>query len=114
MKRKTIYRVTFINQQQNVYEIYARVVSQRDLMGFVVVEDLVFSETSSVVVDPAQERLKTEFSGVKRIFVPMHAIVRIDQVEKEGIAKIMAINKDSNLNTLPLSSLHHKSPEDVT
>ena len=114
MKRKTIYRVIFINQQQSVYEIYARSVAQRDLMGFVVIEDLVFSETSSVVVDPGQERLKTEFFGVKRIFVPLHAVVRIDQVEKEGIAKIMSLNKESNVSTFPHSSRHHSLPEDAT
>ena len=113
MKRKTIFRVIFINQQQNIYEIYARSVQQRDLIGFVMIEDLVFSETSSVVVDPSQERLKTEFYGVKCIYVPMHAIVRIDQVEKEGLAKIMAFNKESSLGTFPPAALYNKSPEDV-
>ncbi len=113
MKRKTIYRVIFINQQQNVYEIYARGVAQRDLLGFVVVEDLVFGETSSLVVDPGQERLKTEFQGVKQIYVPLHAIVRIDRVEKEGIAKIMALNKEANASHFS-PVLHHKLPEDVS
>ena len=113
MKRKTIFRVIFINQHQNIYELYARSIQQRDLLGFVVVEDLVFSETSSVVVDPAQERLKTEFQGVKCIYVPMHAIVRIDQVEKEGLAKIMPFSKEANLGAFPQPPVYHQSPEDV-
>lgn len=113
MKRKTIFRIIFINQHQNIYEIYARSVQQRDLMGFIVVEDLVFSETSSVVVDPGQERLKTEFQDVKCIYVPMHAVVRIDQVEKEGTAKIMAFSKESNMNIFPQTPVYNKSPEDV-
>jgi hypothetical protein len=40
------------------------------------------------LVDPAEERLKNEFSGVKRSYIPMHSIIRIDEVEKEGPAKI--------------------------
>ena len=113
MKRKTIFRVIFINQQQNIYEIYARSVQQRDLMGFVAVEDLVFGETSSVVVDPAQERLKTEFQGVKCIHVPLHAIVRIDQVEKEGLAKIMPFGKEGAINGFSQSPIFNQAPKDI-
>jgi hypothetical protein len=100
MKSKTLYRVTFINQEK-VYEIYAKQVQQRDLFGFVVLEDLVFGETSAVVVDPGQERLRNEFQGVKSTYIPMHAIVRIDEVEKEGIAKISAATKDNNISQFP-------------
>ena len=35
-----------------------------------------------------EEKLKAEFSGVKRTFVPLHAVVRIDEVEREGVNKI--------------------------
>ena len=42
---------------------------------------------SSVVVDPSEEKLKTEFNSVKRCFIPMHSIVRIDEVEKQGTSK---------------------------
>jgi hypothetical protein len=113
MKRKTIFRVIFINQHQNIYEIYARSVGQRDLMGFIVVEDLVFGETSAVVVDPGQERLKTEFQDVKCIYVPMHAVIRIDQVEKEGVAKIMAFSKEGTKSLFPQAPVYNQSPEDI-
>ena len=36
-----------------------------------------------VVVDPTEEKLKSEFTGVKRSFIPMQAIIRIDEVEKK-------------------------------
>jgi hypothetical protein len=32
--------------------------------------------------------LKAEFHGVKRSFIPIQAIVRIDEVEKGGVSKI--------------------------
>ena len=84
-----IYRVLFQNQGQ-VYEVYARNIYQSDLYGFVEIEDYTFSNKSQVVIDPSEERLRSEFEGVKRSFVPMHAVIRIDEVEKEGVAKITA------------------------
>jgi hypothetical protein len=95
---KPIYRVAFINQGK-LYEVFARKVYQGELYGFVVLEDLVFGERSSVVVDPGEERLKGEFESVKRSFVPMHAIFRIDEVEKEGVAKISELG--DNVTAFP-------------
>ncbi len=92
MPTKQIYKVVFINQNQ-IYELYARQVYQGDLYGFVVIEDFVFGESSSIVVDPSEEKLKDEFGNVKRSFVPMHEIIRIDQVEKRGVAKILPIKE---------------------
>lgn len=86
-KRKQIFKVTFINQGK-VYEVFARRVYQGEMYGFVVLEDLVFGEQTTLVVDPTEERLKTEFESVRRSLVPMHAIIRIDEVEREGVSKI--------------------------
>ncbi|MDH3609781.1 MAG: DUF1820 family protein [Gammaproteobacteria bacterium] len=87
MATKNIFKVSFYNQG-NVYEVYASKVYQSDLHGFITIEELKFHERTSVVVDPGEEKLKTEFEQVKRVFVPMHAIIRIDEVEKQGVAKI--------------------------
>ena len=87
MASKNIFKVSFYNQG-NVYEMYASKVYQSDLHGFITIEELKFDEHSSVVVDPGEEKLKTEFEHVKRFFVPMHSIIRIDEVEKQGVAKI--------------------------
>jgi hypothetical protein len=82
-----IYKVLFASQGK-IYEIYAREVGHGNLFGFVEVEQLVFGERSAVVVDPSEERIKSEFAGVKRTFIPLHAILRIDEVEKQGVSKI--------------------------
>lgn len=84
---KRLYKVTFM-QQGDVYEIFANYVGQSDLMGFIEVEEVVFGETTAVLVDPSEERLKQEFEGVKCSFIPMHAVLRIDEVEKRGNNKI--------------------------
>jgi hypothetical protein len=90
MATKTLYKVVFMNQGQ-VYEVYARSVGHGSLFGFVEIEELVFGERSSVVLDPSEEKIKTEFKGVKRTYLPMHAIIRIDEVDKEGTSKISKI-----------------------
>ena len=82
-----MYRVLFQNQGQ-VYEVYARNIYQSELYGFVEIEDYTFGNKSSVVIDPSEETLRNEFEGGQRSFIPMHAVVRIDVVEKEGGAKI--------------------------
>jgi hypothetical protein len=89
MPAKHVFKVQFVNQGK-VYEIYARNVSQGDLFGFLAVEELVFGERSSVVVDPAEERIRSEFAGVRRSYIPLHAILRVDEVEKQGVSKISA------------------------
>ena len=102
-KPKTLFKIIFVNEGK-VFEIYAREISQGNLYGFIEVQELVFGERSSVVVDPSEERLKSEFSGVKRTYIPMHAVIRIDEVEKEGSAKISDISgKGNNIANFPSS-----------
>jgi hypothetical protein len=87
--------------QGKIYEIYARTIAHGDLFGFVEVEELVFGERSSVVVDPAEEKIKSEFAGVQRTYIPMHAVMRIDQVEKQGVSKISTVDGD-NIAQFPM------------
>ncbi|KAF0191703.1 MAG: hypothetical protein FD165_1426 [Gammaproteobacteria bacterium] len=87
-RSKRVYKILFHNQGK-IYELYARGVHQSAMLGFVEIEGLIFGERSAVVVDPSEERLKAEFSGVTRTYVPMHAVIRVDEVEKEGANKII-------------------------
>ncbi|WIO74590.1 DUF1820 family protein [Porticoccaceae bacterium LTM1] len=100
MSKAPIYRVSFLNQGE-VYEVYCRHVYQSDLWGFLEIEEFVFGEHTQMIVDPAEEKLKTEFATVKRSFIPMHAIVRIDEVEKEGAVKITEAKPNSNIAQFP-------------
>ena len=88
MPAKPLFRVAFVNHGK-VYEVYARKVGQGAMLGFIDVEGLVFGERTTVVVDPSEEKLISEFDGVKRFHVPLHAVIRIDEVEKRGQARIV-------------------------
>lgn len=96
-----IFKVQFVNQGK-VYEVYARKVAQGRLFGFIEIEELVFGERSTVVVDPGEERIKSEFAGVKCTMLPMHSILRIDEVRKQGVSKISALEGGSNVAQFPL------------
>ena len=100
MSDKNLYKIVFMSQGQ-VYEIYARSVSHGSLFGFIEVEQLVFGERSSVVVDPSEEKIKSEFENVKRTYLPMHSIIRIDEVEKQGVSKISKL-EGGNVAQFPL------------
>jgi hypothetical protein len=100
-----IYKITFLNKGK-VYEVFAKQVYQSDLYGFIEIEDFVFDERSQVVVDPSEEKLKAEFRGVKRSFIPIQAVIRIDEVEKSGISKI---SSGDNIAPFPVSLVGGKA-----
>ncbi len=102
MSDTPIYKVLFVNQNK-VYEVYCRAIYQSELYGFVEVEDYVFGEPTQVIVDPAEEKLKNEFQGVNRSYIPMHAIIRIDEVEQEGVGKISeTTGEGGNVTAFPM------------
>jgi len=98
MASEQIYKVIFYNQGK-VFEVFAREVYQSDMYGFITIEQLTFSEHTGVLVDPGEEKLKSEFDSVKRCYIPMHSVVRIDEVEKQGVAKIT--DADSKVTAFP-------------
>ena len=93
-----------------MYEIYARHVFQSDLWGFLEVEEFIFGERSQMIVDPAEEKLKNEFADIKRSFIPMQSIVRIDEVEKEGACKVTEAPSGSNIRAFPFPSMASGKP----
>lgn len=104
MTKKTVFRIVFVNED-TIYQIYARKICDSELFGFVEVEEFVFGTNTSLVVDPSEERLQMEFADIKRTFIPMQSIIRIDEVNKEGVAKIKeAKNHAGNVSLFPRST----------
>jgi len=100
MPARHVYKILFVNQGK-VYEIYARSVSQGELFGFLEVEELVFGERTALVVDPGEERIRAEFEDVRRTYIPLHAVLRVDEVAKQGISKISTA-EGGNVAQFPL------------
>lgn len=89
------------------------------MLAFIEVADIIFGEKSKLVVDPTEERLKAEFSQVSRTYIPLHSVVRIDEVEKEGVNKIIdspaattaTTSGATNITPFPLSPLSSLQPK---
>ena len=98
----TLYRISFVNQGK-VYEVFAESVGQSDVLGFLEISELKFNARGSVVVDPSEERIKAEFEGVRRTLIPMHHVQRIDEVDKQGVARIARFD-GSNVTPFPVTA----------
>ena len=105
MSQEPVYKVIFQNGNQ-LFEIFARQIYQSDMWGFIEVEEFVFGERSQIVVDPSEEKLKNEFNGVKRSYIPLQASIRIDEVDKEGSGKISdAPASSGNVASFPFTGI---------
>ena len=107
MSYQPVYKVIFQNGNQ-VFEVFARQIYQSEMWGFIEVEEFVFGERSQILVDPSEEKLKNEFSGVRRSYIPMQAILRIDEVEKEGTVKVSDVapaEGGTNVANFPLAGM---------
>jgi len=81
--RKKLYKITFQSQGRTL-ELYARHVDTSALWGFTQVGEIEFEHSEGIVVDPTEEKLREEFKNTKVLHLPMHCIVRVEEVEKRG------------------------------
>jgi hypothetical protein len=87
-KPEHTFRIQFHNNNR-IYELYAHEVGQAQMMGFVEVGQIIFGEHSKILIDPAEEKLKSEFGNVKYSYIPHHSVIRIDEVEQSGKNRIL-------------------------
>ncbi len=83
----SVYRVLFHNQGK-IFDVFVRSVGRAELFGFLELQDFVFSNPTSMVIDPTEDKLRNEFNDVKRVFIPIASVERIDEVDEIGEAKI--------------------------
>ena len=86
-----LFRIQFVSNGER-YELYVREVNQSTLFGFIEIGDFVWNTHTDLVLDPSHEKLKDEFVDVTRTYIPMHNVLRVDEVKKQGIAKITALS----------------------
>ncbi len=83
LDKEKLFRVAFLNHGK-VYELFCTGVCTSGLLGFVEVSGLILSEKDSLVVDPTEEKMRDEFEGVEVLHLPMHSVLRVEQVKKKG------------------------------
>ncbi len=88
--KKKLYRVRFHNDGR-VFEVFCRRVIQGELFGFVEIGDFAWGRRSEVIIDPTEQELRNEFADVTAAQIPMHAIIRVDEVERAGASKVVSV-----------------------
>ncbi|MGS2719528.1 DUF1820 family protein [Paraglaciecola aestuariivivens] len=103
---KHLFRIQFISNGER-YELYVREVSQGSMFGFVEIGDFVWDSHTSLVLDPSHEKLKDEFADVSRTYIPMHSVLRIDEVKKQGSSKITQLSDKVTAFPTPIYTPKH-------
>jgi hypothetical protein len=106
MGKEKLYRVAFLNHGK-VYELFCGSVGTSGLLGFVEIADLVFGEEDSVVVDPTEEKMRDEFEGVEVLHVPIHSVLRVEQVKRKGQSVIRDRESGEKVTPFPLPPGSH-------
>ena len=110
-EENTIYRVIF-HQDGQIFEVYSRYISEESLVGFLEVDEIILNESrSTVLIDPKEEKIRNEFKGVQRSYIPVHLVIRIDEVLKEGVASVKDANK-TNVSQFPGKTFRKRPLED--
>ncbi len=99
--KEKLYRIAFLNHGK-VYELFCNGVCSSGLLGFVEVTGLVFAEKDSLVVDPTEEKMRDEFDGVEVLHLPMHSVLRVEQVRKKGQAVIRDRESGEKVTPFPI------------
>lgn len=102
VSEKQLFRIAFHNNGK-VYELFCESVVSSNLWGFIEVSGLVFGEGEGMVIDPTEERMRDEFEGVETLHLPMHSIVRVEQVAKKGQAVIRDRESGEKVTPFPIS-----------
>lgn len=102
MAKDILYRVAFHNHGK-VYELYCTGVTTSGLWGFLEISGLVFDNADSLVVDPSEERIRAEFEDVEVLHVPLHGVLRVEQVRRKGQAMIREREGGEKVTPFPMT-----------
>ena len=100
-ENEKLFRIAFINHGK-VYELFCTGVCTSGLWGFVEVSGLEFGDKDSLVVDPTDEKMRTEFDGVEVLHLPMQSVLRVEQVKTKGQAVIRDRESGEKVTPFPV------------
>ena len=96
-----LFRIAFLNHGK-VYELFCSGVCTSGLLGFIEVSGLEFSDKDSVVVDPTEEKMRDEFEGVEVLHLPLHSVLRVEEVRNKGPSVIRDRESGEKVTPFPV------------
>lgn len=94
--------------------MYVEHIYQSDMFGFIEVAGFVFNRGQGVLVNPAEESLRQEFAKVKRSFIPLQSVLRIDEVSEQGDFRVVEFKKENarqSANLFPFAQHFSRHPD---
>jgi hypothetical protein len=92
-RQKTYFKVQFTHENE-LYQVCARTVRSSELYGLIEIADFIFPE-NKLVYNPGEDRIRREFGGIKRTWIPYHSIARIDEVQDSQESEVKIVSLDS-------------------
>jgi len=78
--QKSFYRVRFMTKEDvKPVEVVVKRVMSSEFLGLIMLEDFVFSDTKNHLVLPAEDKVRRLYSETKRLHVPYHNILSIEE-----------------------------------
>jgi hypothetical protein len=100
--KKKMYRVAFAHHGK-VYELNCSSVVSSGLWGFVEISGLLFQDGDALVVDPTEEKLRAEFENTHVLHLPLHSVLRVEEVRKPGQAVIRDRESGEKVTPFPMT-----------
>ena len=96
-KEKKVFKVYFFHLDK-VYTLFAKEVNASDeLYNMCEISGIIFQRNKNLIV-PSEDEVRQEFSNLKRLLIPLHHLIRIDELEdvdEEEITSPKAQKADS-------------------
>ena len=110
MAIRQYFKILFRDQNE-VLELHAAHIFQSELYGFIEVEELILGMGNDIVVNPKKEKVREMFSHVHRSFIPLNAILRIDEIEfSENTGDNKHENSNGNVTRFPVRKILTPTP----
>jgi len=96
-QEKKVFKVYFFHMDK-VYTLFAKEVNASgELYNMCEISDIIFQRNKNLIV-PSEDEVRQEFSNIKKLMIPLHHLVRIDELEdvnEEDITNPKAHKADS-------------------
>lgn len=91
---KKLYKVQFIDEKKEVKIIHANHVNPSSFLGLIEISDIIFIDSSDILINPDDEKIRKEFKNVEKTFLPIGTILRIDEIILESETPIIKLYKN--------------------
>ncbi len=91
--KKKLYKIHFLDEGKNKNIVYANKVNPSSFLGLIELSDIVFLDTSEILITPDDDKIRKEFQDVERTFLPINAIIRIDEIVLENETPVIKLYK---------------------